>query len=861
MIFRAWRWIAVVFATLGWWAVQPAPAQAVEAMNCGNLQPRKVHVDSKIRFIRQNPDFVEVHQVTNIKVPESQWELANDLTLSPDTHRYRNALHCLLHSDHTPHKAADVWHPEWRSSASQATKLEGMVTAPYESWNLINSRGEFEVGPWTVTVEPDKDWRLAFQSPHALRGASWEKIVVDPDGLKISDAPGASSTEKEIRVWSGQSLEHVDVVPPKNLALGLSSRFTWIGSLGILSWWACSSIVIAWPAWRFLRSDRKPNGSSETAASKVMARTVLKWAGLSVALGLTLLLALDPSAGTPRANSWRALIGISSGFTLVLLAQPWISWNQGSGGNHKSLKVRKVMVTTCAGTAAAIGLLVILAPHLFGLPQNLTSTAPPPASGITGLALLDVSALWLWLTAMAAWAWRFAREGRLGEAPAEPARHDSLNRDDPRHSLSRIAAIGAALLVAAAMVVFFRAQSFERLWDRTNWMGEATTVLGADHRSLLGLQLADFAARGPQWVYAYTWVLTGIALVALLHNVSHVLPETPLEPKGVRLFAVTGIFAIVVALRGVKFAGSSAAVYGLWLPMNMITLYAMVLIGRRRSVLNRVNRKTKTNCLVAELSKPSGHAKLMEDARLYRTLLHRLHLVDQGHEEGTTRRSLETQLQTLHHWRPAECHRDCLPDPVSVVDVALSWGPKHHWWDNALHAARRASMFGILPSMVTAWYENAYGAHHWAFTLSLPTGIPDTVGAFLAREISFAGAGLVLGALWRVLPGERGPMRAFSLFVAWLIPISLVAMFSLDISRMVLGLQVLNVVLMLMVLTLTSMWVDTDTFKQERHYRTKRLGLLTSVYQVHGLSGQIAFLLAQAGAAVTIWHQIVTASK
>lgn len=163
--------------------------------------------------------------------------------------------------------------------------------------------------------------------------------------------------------------------------------------------------------------------------------------------------------------------------------------------------------------------------------------------------------------------------------------------------------------------------------------------------------------------------------------------------------------------------------------------------------------------------------------------------------------------------------------------------------------------------MVTSWYQKAYGAKHWTFTLNLPTGIPDTVGTFLTQEISFAGAGLVLGALWRVLPGERGPMRAFNLFIAWLIPIGVVAALSLGIGRRELGLEVLNVVLMLMVLTLTSMWVDTDTFSHERHFWTKRLGLLTSVYQVHGLSGQVAFLVVQAAAAVTIWHQIVTPSK
>ncbi|MGW9030890.1 DUF6185 family protein [Streptomyces sp. NPDC055722] len=149
----------------------------------------------------------------------------------------------------------------------------------------------------------------------------------------------------------------------------------------------------------------------------------------------------------------------------------------------------------------------------------------------------------------------------------------------------------------------------------------------------------------------------------------------------------------------------------------------------------------------------------------------------------------------------------------------------------------------------------------WVLTFDSPTGIPDTVGKFLSLEVSFAGAGLVLGALWRVLPGEHGPMRAFNLFIAWLIPIGVIAVRNVSENPRELALEVLNVVLMLTVLTLTSMWMDADTFSHERQYGTKRLGLLTSVYEVHGLSGQIAFLVAQFAAMVTIWQTIVTHRK
>ncbi|MEU8034756.1 DUF6185 family protein, partial [Streptomyces sp. NPDC049099] len=591
------------------------------------------------------------------------------------------------------------------------------------------------------------------------------------------------------------------------------------------------------------------------AASRILAKTALEWAAVTLSLGVTLLLLLRPS---PGVNPWRAFIGISSGLALVLLARPWLPISQDDDSQRES-KRRLVIVTTSA--AAAVGMLVILAPHLVGLPPNLMPDAPPRVTGIGALALLDLSMLWLWLTAMVAWAWRFAREGK---SESEPEPVGPSDRSESKHPLRPLVAIGTALAVAAAVVVVCRVLSFRLGWERANWIGEASTLFGAEYRSTLSQQLAEFASIGPQWAFSYTWVLAGIALAALLHSSSGTEEDGSREslgPKNGDLVLVTAIFAIVVALRGAAFAGSSAAVYGFWLPLNMIVLYAMVKIAYRWSVLGRVEEKTGINCVAAFLSTPEGHLRLMEDARRCRDLLHRLHLVSQKPENDAAKHILEHQLHVLHHWRPAGCPRDCLPDPVSVVDVALSWGPGDRWRDNALIAARWAAIFGILPSMVTAWYENAYGAQHWTFTLNSPTGIPDTVGKFLTQEISFAGAGLVLGALWRVLPGERGPVRAFNLFLAWLIPIVVVAGLNLGVGRRELGLEILNVVLMLMVLTLTSMCVDTDTFSRERHYRTKRLSLLASIYQVHGLSGQIAFLLAQLATAVTIWHQIFTGSK
>jgi hypothetical protein len=66
---------------------------------------------------------------------------------------------------------------------------------------------------------------------------------------------------------------------------------------------------------------------------------------------------------------------------------------------------------------------------------------------------------------------------------------------------------------------------------------------------------------------------------------------------------------------------------------------------------------------------------------------------------------------------------------------------------------------------------------------------------------------------------------------------------------------------MLSVLTLTSIWMDMATFSGERKFWPTRLGLLLSIYQLRGISTQIAYLLTQAGLAASIWFQLAASDS
>jgi hypothetical protein len=138
-----------------------------------------------------------------------------------------------------------------------------------------------------------------------------------------------------------------------------------------------------------------------------------------------------------------------------------------------------------------------------------------------------------------------------------------------------------------------------------------------------------------------------------------------------------------------------------------------------------------------------------------------------------------------------------------------------------------------------------------------PTGIPGVLASLIAYQVAWAASGFVLGALWRLLPGRRSPVRAWSLTFAYAVPACLAILFNkathVGVGNLAL---LLYSVLMLSILTLTSIWMDTSTFREERQYWPSRFALLLSVYQTRGFSGHVAWLLAQLAAAVAIWRAL-----
>ncbi|MFB7505934.1 DUF6185 family protein [Streptomyces broussonetiae] len=847
-----------------WWGCPAAQAQQNNSVNCRDNQLDTSTVDAGIRF-DQNPggNYVRVYSTEKIKLPLDKWPLARQLTFSEDSREYQTAMHCLLRGpDNSLHTG------EWRTQSPVVSITGKRVSVEYDSIALINSYKPIVLGPWEINREQDERWQVRLRPP-TLQKAGWEKVEADLGGLDFNDRSGLAfrSTEKRL-VWENNRPTSIrlEVDLPWQRSWVLSYGQSFWSTAGVAAWWVCASAVIALAALRTRRAH--PVGAAGSGHDDNPTQAVLQWAVLSGAVALMLILLNSQNSISPHGYT---LVCIAAGLALVLVARPWCGGGPittaggttasgtaadgttadgttaASGPFEDRRRRQAPAVIGTASTVAAVGLLVVLAPELFGLPPTLVSKVAPSASAKFGYVLIDLATVWLWLAAMTAWAWRFGREGAL--IPASwTARWDKA-------PVRCVAVLSALLGVVAAGLLLYLCWESENQWRRITWLTGQNT--GAQHGAYVSKYLGGFPGTELTWVFSYSWVLTGIALLALLHirsktprvRTGRKRKSTALGPEGPDLLLTAVVFAFTTGLQGATLAGNSAQ-YSLWLILNIGSLFAVLAAGRRWSVLSQLGDAF----YVKRLSTKKRRRALMAKAHEYRSLNHQLGLLDQGRAEGVTCEQLEGRLHGLRRWLADGCGHNNPPEHISVLEAALAWGPEGRWWTNALRTARPAFCFGI-PASGALLYLQLHNPWNMLQLSFQPTGIPNVVASLIAYQVAWAAAGFVLGALWRLLPGRRSPVRAWSLTSAYAVPACLAVLLN-RFTDVDFGMLLLYSVLMLIILTLTSIWMDTSTFRKERQYWPSRFALLLSVYQLRGLSGHITWLLAQLAAAATIWQQL-----
>ncbi|MER5529684.1 DUF6185 family protein [Streptomyces sp. NPDC002677] len=864
---RWWRLLSLVVLVSCVWMCDPASAQQRRdpGTGCQSERLKDSTVEATLRLQQHKQPHPRVVSDMTVRVPR-RWPLANQLTFSVRSTQYRMAIRCLLLGDETPGPRHE-WHP--RDPVVTAT--DSMVEVHYVAYNWITTDEPFLVGPWEI-VPTGRTW-MVYLWPPTLQTIRWKRIEADLGGLGFSDlVERASSSTEHALVWTNRFPQEVQVKvdPPWQRRLAATLTQSLWGTAGVASWWVCASVLIAVAALRARRTGTAaahgtppppPVGDvarqqaadipdTDTGHSTSFTRTLLEWAVLSGAIALALL--VPQQGATPRSY---AVLCIFAGLALVLVARPWVlgapPTAPGAGPDKPARsggvlgiqrrQARAVTTATCA--VAGIGLLVIAAHGVLGLPESLepkTTTVP----GRTGLVLVGLATVWLWLAAMLAWAWRFAHEGGL--------LRERWTRQWDRAPAQCVAVVGCLLAAVAGILLAFAWQASGKQWERVNWLAEQDDPAAYNaHQSKL---LENFFFSDLKWIFAYSWVLTGIALLALLRyrtRPARTQGRRRIErfspgPSTLDLLLTVSLFALFVGLRAAKFAGASA-LYGVWLVLNIAAVYVVLGVGRRWSVLSRMGESFYAKRLGTE---PHRH-ELLEKARHYLNVNHQMRLLNQGHAGGLTYEGLEKELEDLRNWLVTACGGADPPEQISVLDIALAWGPDGRWWSNAVRAARLAFRFGLPATGLLLYYQaqDPYGRAQILFT---PVGIPEFITDLILYQMAWAAAGFTLGALWRLLPGRRSQARAWFLTAAFAVPVVLAAAF-IHVIDADPGQLILYATLLLCVLTFTSIWMDLATFRNGWQYLPSRVALLLFVYQLRGLSVQIAWVLVQTGAIVGIW--------
>lgn len=482
--------------------------------------------------------------------------------------------------------------------------------------------------------------------------------------------------------------------------------------------------------------------------------------------------------------------------------------------------------------------------------------------GVVAAAAL-ASSLLLVVSTWAA-AWRLLRDAGL------------LRRRAVDFPLGRALAFSAG---GVALTAVSQAAAKERDWLRGSWPSalvdptyrlwwtDGTLIshnvgYGAWHEAELRSGLLWSATYAQGWWTGTLWTLTALAMLAFLYVTAHrrvgVTPpaaQPPVlstEPSPAEQWLLRVSLPAVVLLFLWVYAANSAPAL-LWFLIDLAALSLCLRLGIRRAVLYR---EVSDGRRLGDLLTVADRPQLLDAARGHREKLAKLRRLDHGQSDEAVvdRRLVEEELRLSRRWvraRDTAQHYELPPD-VTAVDAVLALGPGDTWWQNATTAARYSALLSLPFAGLLTWVQTLRG-DALTGTLHDRFGIFEVIWSPASWIVAFASAGFLLGALWRRLPGRHGPMKALLLAVAYAVPVGLFAVGNqlLGEEQGVLAFASASI---LLVLTLTAVAVDLHTFRTERAFRPSRIQLLFSVYQIRFLSPQIAWVLAQLVAVVTLWQ-------
>lgn len=848
--------VGVLATAAGAWGAQPATPTAAERSARDRCEPGPL-ADARARtsvvLQHGNRTYSKIVTELTVDVPGA-WPLSRDLLLGERSHRYIAAMSCLTRTGPRDVRRLD----EWRTGDPVVTWRGDRAEVVYRAHAWANTyRADIDVGLWRFRAGA-RYWTLRLRVPPALAGSRWDRISVDPGapGAEWATPRPATGEGATALVWrpdgqaakpdaqaakGGRKAAEDDrkaradrAAPSVEVGFEPSWQRSWsaqsgrliamvLHGFGRLLWVCLVSALLLVAARAYLRRP----GTATVEQRETLGR-LRAWAQLAVVLHVVVgadLLVEQTGAHFEAWFTFPAQLFLEYGLALLalLLLFRFADW-YGHWAPWLILLLNPVTVVLAVG-----------------LPIDFVG--PGLAMGVQSFVAFSFVALTL--LAVTAALWRVAVDGRL--LPRS-------RRFPGQVRVLRLRAAGAAAVGATVAIAVCYVLAEELDWLRISWLSDATTrEYGADHLDEYMWQVMwSVSFLQELIVNDQAWLLTAVAALAVLRAWRLPGSLTPLDDPADRVLFLT-FFAVAAGASGGTYL-ENALLSALWIPLNMLALYGTVVLLARRSVL--AQPFVLSGRPLAAAAGPAARTRLLGKARAYREIHAELRRLDQGlfGDVPPKRDQLERRLEKLHEWpvsAPLVVY-DRLPGRVSVVDTALALGPRDDWWGNGVRGARFSLVPGVPAALLGVWAWRIRG-EGWQDSVSNVTGLPSLAFNLLYWLVGWSAAGFVLGALWRVLPGRRGAVKALPVALAFGLPLGLDALLGLVAGEGT-GNAALHFSMMLFVLTVTAIALDFDTFGGERRYWQSRMGLLLSVYQMRYYSLQVAYLVAQVIAMITIWQ-------
>lgn len=769
-------------------------------------------VTTSAAFTHRGSEYSSVTSTTDITIPTA-WDRTPDLLLDTRSALYRDALRCLLgKGSDSPEGFYD---DEWRLKPLSVTLEKGGLAVHYEAVAWVQQLGTYDVGLWRLTAERDV-WSVQLRPPPSLAEATWETVRVrlgGPAAMSASPSPtfGKKRTDLSWRHKKPNEVPYVEFRPPAQqqwAAIAWSPGQTWgvlgpDGASGAFAMFATGALAMI--AGRRLRRGL---GRHPMPEEKAALRLLRSWALILMLLGLVVYLGDD----------------------LYRLVQQLL----GGEGDYKETVPLYSMV--CIGVALCLfgklrrPLIVTVCVLALGI-IALRLSAELSQSGLLPTGDVLVSPVGEWMAVLVHTVLIFLCFLGVVSSGQRLMLLDGRNLPQWVMVCAAVATSGLTMLWAFL--------AFDGTWERWTWLADSTwQSYGVLRLSEYHWWWSGFAADVLPVLGDIIVLLTPLALAGVLRvcRLERHEEDSFAPSEAERAFLVI-FFAIVVLPGSAWYFGFSG--YVMELVLGICAAWALLALGRSKSVLEQ---PTAANAPLGKLISRTDRSQWLRLARHYRELQSRLR------HPGTASASGQTSSQEAVE-REIDQLDQCLPNGVSPVDVPFALGPMATWWGNACRCALIACFLGLPATGLMYWIDGVSN-ESWAVWTQASSGFLLVVLDIAYWHVTWVGGGFFLGALWRDLPGRYGPTKAFSVAVAFAVPLGAHLVIAEITGASTHGVMP-SLAAFASVMTFTGLVMDAQTFQSERSYWPSRTSLITHIYQMR--FGSVAFFLAQVVALATIW--------